>query len=293
MFGIDDAIMIGGSLLGGMMGSDAAGDAAAQQAAAGRESIAFQREMAGQQRADLQPWRQQGESALNRLNALYGFPSSGLSLSQPNRADFMSGGVQATNRLAPQPAGAQPQHRYHKLQGQQYLRGQAYAGQQPQAQTFDQTGYDAAQADYQNQLAAQQEAQANYDPAQAGADLVAMDPGAQFRSEQGNKALQNSLLARGNALSGAALKEGMRYNQGLASQEFGSAYNRLAALSGQGQNAAASQGAGSMQAGQSIGNTMQGIGNVQAAGTIGAGNAWQNALGQGMSLYGQKQGWGK
>jgi hypothetical protein len=128
-----------------------------------------------------------------------------------------------------------------------------------------------------------------YDPAQAGANLVAMDPGAQFRLQQGNQALQNRQLAGGNFMSGAGVKAAQRYGQNLASQEFGSAYNRLAGLSSQGQNAAAGQASFSGQGAQNIGNTLTGIGNVQAAGTIGASNAWGNAINQGMSLYGQYQ----
>lgn len=52
------------------------------------------------------------------------------------------------------------------------------------------------------------------------------DPGYQFRAEQGNKALNNSLAAGSGLLSGAAAKAAASYNQGLASQEFQNAYAR-------------------------------------------------------------------
>jgi hypothetical protein len=52
------------------------------------------------------------------------------------------------------------------------------------------------------------------------------DPGYQFRLEQGQKALDNSVAARGMNLSGQQLKGTAAYNQGAASQEYGNAYQR-------------------------------------------------------------------
>ena len=53
-----------------------------------------------------------------------------------------------------------------------------------------------------------------------------MDPGMQFRQEQGEQALERAQAARGGRSGGRALKELMQYNQGLASQEYGAAHNR-------------------------------------------------------------------
>jgi hypothetical protein len=52
------------------------------------------------------------------------------------------------------------------------------------------------------------------------------DPGYQFRLEQGQRALDNSVAARGMNLSGAQLKGAAKYNSGMASQEYGNAYQR-------------------------------------------------------------------
>lgn len=54
------------------------------------------------------------------------------------------------------------------------------------------------------------------------------DPGYQFRMEQGQKAMDNAAAARGQVLSGAQLREAIRYGQGVASQEYGNAYARYA-----------------------------------------------------------------
>jgi len=53
------------------------------------------------------------------------------------------------------------------------------------------------------------------------------DPGYQFRKEQGNRELDKRLSAMGLASSGAALKEGSRFNQGLADQSYNDAFNRF------------------------------------------------------------------
>lgn len=52
------------------------------------------------------------------------------------------------------------------------------------------------------------------------------DPGYQFRKEQGTKEINNRLSAVGMYNSGALIKEADRFTQGLASQEYGNAFNR-------------------------------------------------------------------
>lgn len=98
------------------------------------------------------------------------------------------------------------------------------------------------------------------------------DPGYQFRLQQGLQALDRSASARGGLLSGGALKGIERYGQGLASEEYGNAYNRyqqqqanqfnrLAALSGVGQTAVGQLG----QAGQQYGASVNQLGMSNAA----------------------------
>jgi hypothetical protein len=60
-----------------------------------------------------------------------------------------------------------------------------------------------------------------------GMDDFNADPGYQFRLEQGQNAVERANSARGNLLSGAGLKDMDRFTQGLASQEYGNAYNRF------------------------------------------------------------------
>lgn len=115
------------------------------------------------------------------------------------------------------------------------------------------------------------------------------DPGYQFRMQQGLQALQGSAAARGGLLSGAALKGIEQYGQGLASQEYGNAFNRfqeqgsnrfnrLASLAGLGQSATQFTGAQGAQAAGQAGNYLTQGANAQAAGYVGAANALNSGV---------------
>lgn len=100
-----------------------------------------------------------------------------------------------------------------------------------------------------------------------------MDPGYQWRLGEGQRTLENSAAARGRLLSGGAIKAGQRYGQNFASNEFGNVFNRNANLAGQGMGAVnTGVNAGQNAAGQ-MSQGITGIGNVNAAGTVGMANA--------------------
>lgn len=61
-----------------------------------------------------------------------------------------------------------------------------------------------------------------------GAQDFQQDPGYQFRVGEAQRGMDRSQAARGMLNSGAALKEAMRVNQGMASDEYQNAYNRWA-----------------------------------------------------------------
>lgn len=52
------------------------------------------------------------------------------------------------------------------------------------------------------------------------------DPGYQFRLQEGEKALERAASARGVNTSGRTLKDFIRFNQGMAADEYGRAYGR-------------------------------------------------------------------
>lgn len=115
-----------------------------------------------------------------------------------------------------------------------------------------------------------------------------IDPGYQWRLQQGNQSTMNTAGAGSGALSGPALKALLDYNQGAGSQEYGAAfdrfqtqqgniYQRLAGIANLGQNAAAGVGAQGVQTGANIGANIVGGANAGAAGQIGAANAYSGA----------------
>lgn len=122
------------------------------------------------------------------------------------------------------------------------------------------------------------------------------DPGYQFQLQQGQNALQNSQAAGSGVLSGGALKDLVGYNQGMANTAYQNAfgrymtqndatYSRLSSLLGVGENAAAGVGNIGAQTSANIGNTLTSGANAQAAGKIGAANAYSGALGNMGSMY--------
>jgi len=207
--------LIGGaaSLIGGAMGADAAEEAGDQQAAGEEQRLALEREMYETQREDVAPYREAGQTALNRL---------------------------------------------------QYLSGTGGTRGQP--------------GDVQDDLLRE-----------FSADDFEASPGYQFRLGEGEKAINRAAAARGMFSNPATVKELSRHGQGMASSEYGDAFNRfragqsdrfnrLAALSGLGQTATGQLQSAAQRYAAGGGGAMSGIGGAQAAGTMGAGNAWAQGL---------------
>lgn len=107
-----------------------------------------------------------------------------------------------------------------------------------------------------------------------------MDPSYQFRLGEGMKALDRQAAARGGLISGGALKAAQRYGQDYASQEFGNAYNRLAAMAGIGQTATGAMGNAAGNFGVNAGNNYMGAANARASGYVGGANALTGGLNQ-------------
>jgi hypothetical protein len=116
-----------------------------------------------------------------------------------------------------------------------------------------------------------------------------IDPGYAFRKQQGEEATNRLANAGGGMISGNALTGLANYSQGLASGEYGNAFNRfqtqrtniyntLAGIAGLGQQAVNTSANAGAQAAGTVGNTIQGIGAAQAGGTVGAANAITGGL---------------
>jgi hypothetical protein len=118
-----------------------------------------------------------------------------------------------------------------------------------------------------------------------------LDPGYQFRMDQGKKAFESSALARrGGFGSGAALQAAINYNQGAASQEYGNRLNQLAGLSNTGQTTGNQLGAMGANYANNQGNLWTGNANAQGAAGFAGAQARQSGLlglaNLGASMYG-------
>lgn len=218
---------------------EAARDAAGTQAASGRESIAFQRESRDLARADLSPF----VSFATGMS-----PASGNMLLNPPQAS--SGGGQWSrmagtlrDRAAVPVTGA----------GQQAApAGPGYTSSSPMGQ-------------YLSLL----------DPS-AQASWLENNPLFQAAMERSNTGFRNTLGFSGkrgdlaNAITQNYMASGTDY--------INNQRNALMQPIQIGQASAAGQAANAINTGQSIGNTITGIGNAQAAGIIGAGNAYSQGM---------------
>lgn len=106
--------------------------------------------------------------------------------------------------------------------------------------------------------------------------IPGMDPGYDFRLQQGLGALQKSAASRGTLLTGGALKALTSFGQGMASQEYANAFNRQYSLASLGENAAAGQGNNNSSYAANASNTITGAGNAAGAANIAQGNIYGN-----------------
>lgn len=105
------------------------------------------------------------------------------------------------------------------------------------------------------------------------------DPGYQFRLDEGNKAINAAMSARGNVGGGAALKELSRYGQGFASNEYQNAWNRTNQLANYGNQASMALGNFAGGHAANLSNNATGYGNAAAGAELGKYQN-QNAFGK-------------
>jgi len=204
--------------------------------------------------------------------------------------------------------------------------GPAAPGQSGPGEEVDYEGLDAAIAKYYEEQNAQNAA-AESNPEYGsllrayrngeefkftGEDL-ASDPGYQFGLNQGTQGIERGQAARGNFLSGAAMKELARFNEDYAGTKFNEGFNRaqstwntnqtaydnnrsriysfLTGVSTLGQNSAAQVGASNQQAANQMSSNALATGNVNAASSIARGNALQSGLNQAVNGINSAGGW--
>ncbi len=214
-----------GSALGARSSKKAAGKAADTSLAVAQQNNALAQQIYNQNRQTLNPFVQRGNNAGQAINSLLGI--GGASAPQQQTASQF-------NPFAGFTGGDFGEFGYT-------FPGVAAAynsGQQPAAQvTSPQQDYNQAFENYQNST------------------------GFRFRQDEGNNSLNTGFAARGALRSGAAQKDFARFNQNIASNEFGNYINQLTNQQNVGLGAASAQAG----VGQSFSNTFSA--NNNAAGT--------------------------
>ena len=100
------------------------------------------------------------------------------------------------------------------------------------------------------------------------------DPSYQWRLQQGLDAGQKGAAARGILNTGGTLKDLTAFGQGMASTEYGNAFNRKGTLAELGVRAAGGQASAGTSYGQGASQQLGNIGNANSAGSIAQGNIW-------------------
>lgn len=236
----------------GQRASQTSADAAAAQGN-------LQNYMYQQSRADLAPYRHIGRQALNALGELYGF----------------SGWTGGTDIRAGSPFSTREEkHDIWKEGLSSGLTPGTRIDFNPGALVDQGSGRPATGE------GSGERGQPNY-------DRFLNSPDYQFALDQGIEASNRQAAASGRLRSGGQMKALTRYGQGMASQQLGNYFNRLAAMAGIGQTAT-SQGVAS---GQGYANSMSNaIGN--AGGAAASGQLYRgNVIGQGFNNLGQTLGY--
>jgi hypothetical protein len=312
MSGVATAIA-GSAVLGAVVSSNAAGKAASAQENAANQADATQRYQYDTTRADNAPFRDSGVNANNRLSYLLGL--------SPNSSATSTPGSLAGQRLV------ETQNGVPVYNTDLYNNNPAYrsAWDRQQAWNVDHWGTNFTQgtkaSDVEqnlrdmlgNELAQSQQVSQNNaqnDPAYGSltrnftmADRDA-DPvyqsGLQFGLDEGTKGINRMAAASGSSLSGATLKALTRYGNDYgstkANESFNrfntnqnSIYNKLAGVSGAGQQATNQVSAVGANMANNISQNQAGVGNARAASAIGGANAFNNSLSQGVNGYQQNQ----
>lgn len=251
----------GAGLVGSMISSNAASNAASGARNSANAANQMTWDMFQQQQQNQAPWLSNGSAALGALGNAMGFNSASNFDERAYLHDHPSPGALVGNGSA--------YADFMRNFGMNSPEGAKYFSQGP---GFGSMTHDFSTGDYQ------------------------ADPGYQFRLEQGAKALERSGAAKGMSLSGAQMKGLTDYNSGMASQEYGNAYNRfmnnrsskfneLASIAGLGQTANGQLGQMGMNTAQYMGNNTMGA--ATAAGNAGMASAgmWGNALNTGANTW--------
>lgn len=233
------AVAIGGAAVIGGVTSVVAGNKAANATKqAAADSAGVEKYIYDTTRSDYAPYRDVGYGALGKLATLYGVPAPDTPSTTPTTGG-VAGNYGGTIAL---PGGG----------------------------TFQIPGYTPATTP-----AATTPAPSSGKPDYGG---FYASPGYQFRVDEAMRAIQGSAAARGLLQSGATEKAINRQVQGIASDEFNSYANHLAALAGVGQTATGQVAQAGQNYAAGASNAIMAAGNANATAYQNTGSAINGAV---------------
>ena len=257
-----------GSVVGGLIGNSGAKKAAAAQERSAREQLDFSKEVYGDQVERFAPYAAGGGLANDAILSLLGLGDAPMIGANALRVETVPGAPSQVTRMF--------------MDGERE-RSNTFTGP-PGPNT-----YRVGDRTFSTMAEAQAYADANSTPGTQWGGFQA-DPGFRFRQEQGNEALRALNAARGGGLSGRTLQDAMEFNSGLASQEYGNFFNRLAGQQGIGLQAAGLTANAGGAAVQNVGNALANIGDARASGAIGGANAINQGIGNALGAWQYQQG---
>ena len=224
--GVTAAASIGGAALASSASKKAANQASDTAQRTADQNNALARENYANNYAILNPYAQRGNDAGNAINSLLGLgvpqQQGGPAAMQLPQGNFGGGSVSSAQFGAGgynlrEPRTDNGGYAGLGVMGQGFSGYPGFSMNQPQAGDVTTSAPQTAQSDYENAFK-------NYQNS----------TGFQFRQSEGNNALNTGYAARGAIRSGAAMKDFARFNQNIASQEFGNYLGQLGQQQGVG-----------------------------------------------------------
>lgn len=294
------AAIIGGAVISGVMGNQAAKKGANATRAAADASIAEQRRQFDLVRGDTAPYREVGQGALNQLAGLTGLP--GFDGGERRLVGSEQEELATLNALAqgkPPSGSAEEMARLEQEIAGQAKHADSLGSDAPvgsgddlaamRARLSEMQGREATLTDAQRQrleylqgISTQPQTEQT---ARTPTEILEATPGYQFRLSESEKALQRMQSARGMALGPRAAKELGRYVSDYASGEYGNYLESLFRLSGLGGNAVNTSANAGANAAAGIGSANQFAGAGAANAAFAGGQATNNAIQGGLSNW--------
>lgn len=243
-------IIAGSSIIGGVSASKGASKAAGEARAASDASVAESRRQFDLVRSDTAPMRFIGNQAVDRLAKLYGYGSM-------PRAGSPTAAI-GHEMIMPGPDGSFGGGIAGVIQSVRNARAPVTIDQGTGAITETVGG------------------------SSPDTSVFFESPDYQFNLAEGQKAIDRSLVARGRGLSGAGVREGVRYASGMASREYSAFVDRLMQQAGLGSTGIGQSAAAGANAAGNITSSLMNAGNTRASaymqGAAGVNNAFQGGV---------------